>query len=132
MQSSCDSWTFEEDRFILCEGRHDKHFLQALLKEQDLPSFQVRHAAECNDEDQGGVDGFGLTLATLVAMTGFKNLKGIAIVTDNDDGNALRDVKRKIKKYANRNRQYEYKTTKSDYIIVIQGIPVRNSPHSRQ
>lgn len=68
-------WTFEDERFILCEGINDKHFLEAIIQRRDLPSFQIRHSAECNGKKVGGRDGFGFAIEGIEALSGFSDLK---------------------------------------------------------
>jgi hypothetical protein len=123
-EMSCNSWEFKEKRIVLCEGKHDKYFLESLFKERLLAGFQVRHAAECNKDEIGGVEGFAPALESLVAMTGFRDLKGIAIVTDNDDKNALRRIKGKFRKNFKKDESYAYTTAQSDYIVSLRGKPV--------
>ncbi len=118
------SWVLEEERVIICEGLHDQKFLEKLIDERDLPRFQVKDAASWNRVEVGGVQGFGLALEKLIAVTGFKNLKGIAIVTDNDDKNALNNVKKALNKHFKKLKDYEYKPTKSEDLVSIQGKPV--------
>lgn len=93
------SWEFEKERFIICEGINDKHFLKAVIHKRGLPSFQIRHAAECNGSKTGGRDGFGLAIEGIEALSGFSDLKGIIIVTDNDYENVVNDIQRKLETY---------------------------------
>jgi hypothetical protein len=121
-------WKIEEERIILCEGRRDKLFLEVLIQEHALPGFQVKHAAECNKTREnptgtGGVDGFGRALQSLVAMTGFRHLKGIVIVTDNDKESSIKELGQKIRKCAKAGK-YEYRSTKTANLIVVANTPV--------
>ncbi len=77
-------YAFSEERFILCEGDDDKYFLQALIKQRGLPSFQIRHTGECNEKGTGGTGGFLHALNGIQAISGFDQVKGILLVTDND------------------------------------------------
>lgn len=126
-----DEWEFSGDRFILCEGINDKFFLRTLIKVRSLPDFQIRHAAECvkRDEDEeccsdeerknkksgGGRSGFGRAIFGFPLNTGFDRLKGIAIVTDNDNERAVIETQEFLKEGG-------YEPT-SDYSGKIGGKP---------
>jgi hypothetical protein len=88
---------FEKERFLLCEGDDDKGFFEALIKKRQLPDFQVCHAAECNPEKIGGVPGFVRSLLGMEAISGFRNLKALLLVSDNDVvGNSFHAVQRAL------------------------------------
>ena len=42
-----DQWEFEEERFILCEGDHDKAVLEFLIEARQLGAFQIKTSWEC-------------------------------------------------------------------------------------
>ncbi len=93
---------FTESRFILCEGMDDKCFLEALIREHHLPSFQICHAAEFNgrgigESSTGGKDGFKTALDRVDVLSGFDNLKAILIVTDNDEPKSLKKLRQSLK-----------------------------------
>lgn len=118
----CVAWEFNEDRFILCEGDHDKYFLESLIKNRRLPKFQVKHAAEitkveCTKKPTGGTSGFGIAIESFPGTTGFHKLKGIAIVTDNDTEKAIGNIQREL-------RGYGYIPSGVKGIGRIQNIPV--------
>lgn len=86
---------FDRDIFILCEGLQDKLFLEALILEHRLASFQIGYAGEFKPDQKnyqetvyGGrstfkvIDGFSV-------VQGFSRVKGIMILTDNDNAGAL-------------------------------------------
>jgi hypothetical protein len=76
---------FTKSRFILCEGDDDKGFLETIIKERNLPEFQVCHAAEFNPQRAGGRSGFVKALEGIEPLLGFSTiLRAILIVTDND------------------------------------------------
>lgn len=76
---------FIKTRFILSEGDDDKGFLERIIKERNLPEFQVCQAADFNSERVGGKPGFVKALAGIEPLPGFSTiLKAILIVTDND------------------------------------------------
>jgi hypothetical protein len=108
-------WEFETERFILCEGEHDKHFLDALIKERQLGAFQIKTSWEC--VGAGGVAGFGPAIQGFPAIRGFKRLVGIAIVTDNDNLQTLSNVERKL-------QEYGYVPTGSERVGKIDSKPV--------
>jgi len=81
-------------RIIICEGEHDKHFLESLITRRRLPTFQVLDAHACCGI--GGVSGLVPALEGLYAIHGFTELAGIAIVTDNDNVRSLTNLQRKL------------------------------------
>jgi hypothetical protein len=97
--SETEKWAFIKRRFLLSEGSHDKDFLTCLIRARKLPTFQVRHAAECNEKEVkgrkirvGGRPGFAPSIEGFPAISGFDRLKGIGLITDNDDTNSLRQL----------------------------------------
>ena len=93
------SFEFTKPRFVLCEGPDDKQFLETLTKVRPgMPEFQVRHAAECNDKQQGGRSGFRLCLDDGIrAFAGFSQLRAFLIVSDNDAVSSFGDVQEELK-----------------------------------
>ncbi len=69
---------------MLCEGEDDKGVLETLVSARHLPDFQICHSAECNPEKTGGKTGFVRAIKGMEALSGFRDLRGILIVTDND------------------------------------------------
>lgn len=92
-----DTWEFTEKRFILCEGPHDKEFVESLIKERDLGPFQVMASYDCSGF--GGVDGFGLSIESFPPIAGFDDLIGIAIITDNDNSDSITKLETKLKNH---------------------------------
>lgn len=83
-----------EERFILCEGQDDKNFLEALARRSQL-SFQVKSSSELSkDSTTGGRPGFIPALAGFHVQSGFDDLRGVLIVTDNDNDKAFKDTQR--------------------------------------
>ncbi len=87
------TWRFEKDRFILCEGIDDKNFLDCLIKQRQLPDFQIMDSNQASGK-AGGKTGFWPALKAFDVQAAFKNLKGIAIVTDNDTVNTCLEMER--------------------------------------
>lgn len=112
------TWDFTADRFILCEGENDKHFLEILISHKNLPPFQVMHADEANGGKGGGRSGFGPALEGFDVHTGFEKLRGIAIVTDNDTPSTCPDLERELSRYG-------YVQSGSDCLGTLNSIPVR-------
>jgi hypothetical protein len=75
---------FTKPRFILCEGDDDKGVLEALVSAHNLPEFQICHSAECNPKQVGGKTGFSGAIKGMEALSGFRDLRAMLIVTDND------------------------------------------------
>ena len=94
-----DPLMFKGERFILCEGRADKDFLDSLINGRKLPPFQIRQASEFTEGKTGGRPAFGTFIEGCPALTGFQDLKGIAIVTDNDDEQTLNSIEKELAKY---------------------------------
>jgi hypothetical protein len=84
------TWHFEEERFILCEGPHDEHFLKAFINRRGLPPFQVKDAHTCCGT--GGRSGFSPSIQGFSTTRGFTELKGIVIITDNDNEEAFTET----------------------------------------
>lgn len=106
---------FGLERFILCEGPHDKSFLETLIKERKLGSFQVETAYEC--VGKGGCEGFGPALEGFEAVTGLEQLKGILIMTDNDNKQTFPKLLKQLVKAG-------YNPTKSPFLGEILGKPL--------
>lgn len=84
---------FTKPRFLLCEGDDDKGFFETLIRTRGLPEFQVCQAAECNERNSGGRGGFRYSLDPGIALfKGFKELRAILIVSDNDKASSFREV----------------------------------------
>lgn len=78
---------FTKPRFMLCEGDDDKGFFETLIRERKLPDFQICHSAECNKEGTGGKTGFPKALKGMEVLSGFRDLRAMLIVADNDELN---------------------------------------------
>lgn len=74
----------KEPRLILCEGQGDESFIKHLIKERKLPGFDV-YFPHGPYTETGGVNGFKEMLEGFCTFRGFRNLKGILILSDNDD-----------------------------------------------
>lgn len=70
---------------MLCEGDDDKGVLEALISARNLPEFQICHSAECNGGGPGGKNGFIKAIKGMEAISGFRELRALLIVTDNDE-----------------------------------------------
>lgn len=70
---------------MLCEGDDDKAVLEALIAHRHLPDFQICHSAECNPQKAGGKTGFSGAIKGMEALSGFRDLRALLIVTDNDN-----------------------------------------------
>ncbi|MFH1132470.1 MAG: DUF3226 domain-containing protein [Pseudomonadota bacterium] len=106
---------FKQERFILCEGEHDKFFLETLIEERQLGLFQIETAEGCTGIP--GHDGFGPALYGFEPVIGFSDLKGIGIVTDNDNRQKLTNLVRRL-------RVHGYDPTPSAQVGNIYGKPV--------
>jgi hypothetical protein len=70
---------------ILCEGETDKRFIDQLITARDITKdFQVRFPSRGTD-NSGGRSKFGSWLDLAKEIPGWENIKGILIVSDNDD-----------------------------------------------
>lgn len=120
-----DSWKFEQERFILCEGEHDKVILESLIRGRNLGDFDVRFTGELNREGKGGKDAFGATIEGFPPIIGFNRLKGIAIVTDNDEEGTLDKTVKHLKKHGyspKRDPQFGTIHEKPMFIILLPHI----------
>src|SRR5882724_9862071 len=77
------AFTFKEKYLILCEGKHDCAFFNALIEARSLPSYQTTEPSELTGT--GGHTQWKNALAQLVGTTGFDMLKGLIMVPDNDE-----------------------------------------------
>jgi Protein of unknown function (DUF3226) len=73
---------FTKPRFMLCEGDDDKAFFDSLIATRRLPEFQVCTSFECGGI--GGKTGFSASLKGMEVLSGWRNLKALLIVADND------------------------------------------------
>ncbi len=82
---------FTKPRFLLCEGEDDKCVFEALIASQGLPEFQVCHSHEvCGT---GGKTGFAKSIEGMEVLSGWRNLKALLVVADNDTrGNSFREI----------------------------------------
>jgi hypothetical protein len=85
---SC-KWDLNSEVLVICEGKDDKFFLESLLQAHGLTNFQVGHSHECNGKKGGGRSGFGPAIKGLPGFTNYDRLRAVAIVTDNDNKEAL-------------------------------------------
>ena len=69
---------------MLCEGDDDKGVLETLVSARHLPEFQICHSAECNGGGPGGKTGFVKAIKGMEALSGFRDLRALLVVTDND------------------------------------------------
>jgi len=103
-------------RIIICEGEHDKNFLETLVKRRNLPDLQVFDAYACCNK--GGKNGLAPALAGLYPISGFTELIGVAIVTDNDNVRSLTDLQKSLEVLE------DYVSTQSPRIDKMGGITV--------
>jgi hypothetical protein len=85
---------FTKTRFMLCEGDDDKGVLEALISARRLPEFQICHSAECNPQEVGGKTGFSGAVRGMEALSGFRDLRALLIVTDNDTLTSFAEAQR--------------------------------------
>lgn len=81
----------------MCEGDDDKAFFEALIATRHLPDFQICRADECNTKGSdgkgvGGRSGFEHSLGGLKPIKGYKDVKAILIVSDNDKADSFAEV----------------------------------------
>jgi len=69
---------------MLCEGDDDKGVYESLIVARNLPDFQICHSAECNGGGPGGKVGFAKAIKGMEALSGFRDLRALLIVTDTD------------------------------------------------
>lgn len=70
---------------ILCEGETDKRFLDQLIAFRGIGNnFQVRFPSRSPD-NSGGRSKFGSWLDLAKDIPGWENIKGVLIISDNDD-----------------------------------------------
>jgi len=67
---------------LLCEGAHDRHFLESLVKARGINQYDVR--SNYGVVHQHGNTQFGSSLDALTGATNFRNLRGIIIISDSD------------------------------------------------
>jgi hypothetical protein len=109
---SC-KWDLDGEILVICEGKDDKFFLESLMQAHGLLGFQIGHAHECNGKKGGGRSGFGPAIKGLPGFTKYDKLRGVAIVTDNDNEKAVAEVITDLKNYG-------YSPTKSPYVGEIK------------
>jgi hypothetical protein len=124
MPENGKDWAFEEKRFVLCEGPHDKEVLEFLIAERKLGAFQIKTSHEC--VGSAGIDGFGPALQGFPAIRGFKSLDGIAIVVDNDNTRRLPNIRRQLQRYGYVPTTPNYGGRIRDKSVIIVPIPDHN------
>ena len=122
----------KEPRLILCEGQGDASFIRHLIKERNLPPFDILYPAQPYTET-GGVNGFREMLEALSLFHGFRTLKGILVLSDNDDNpaNAFRSVSEQISSaegYKAPSQPLEVVRTGSVLPLVVVMLPWKDLP----
>jgi len=122
----------KEPRLILCEGQGDAQFIKHLIKERNLPGFDVHFPHEPYTET-GGVNGFKEMLEALSLFHGFRTLKGILILSDNDDNPAnaflsLSEVISSAEGYKAPSQPLEVVRTDGVPPLVVVMLPWRDQP----
>lgn len=88
--------SFTKPRFLLCEGEADKRVFEALIRERNLPEFQIVHAAEWGGV--GGRSGFPKAMKDIHVLSGFDSVQNMLLVSDNDALNtSFGEVQRALK-----------------------------------
>lgn len=121
-----------EPRLILCEGEGDASFLNHLIKERNLPGFDIFFPSNPYTET-GGVNGFKEMLESFSLFHGFRTLKGMLVISDNDDNpaNAFRSVSEQISSaegYKAPGQPLEVIRTDSVPPIVVVMLPWKDQP----
>ena len=79
------SQTFNKPLLLLCEGDSDRRFFQKLIASRNIrQNFDIRFPGR-NDKDTGGRGKFGTWLDGASAGETFRGIKGVLIVSDNDE-----------------------------------------------
>jgi hypothetical protein len=126
------SGNINELRLILCEGQADASFIKHLIEERKLPGFDVFFPREPYTET-GGVRGFKEMLEAFSIFHGFGTLRGMLIVSDNDDNpvNAFRSVSEAISSaegYKAPNQPLEVVRTNAVPPLVVVMLPWKDQP----
>lgn len=76
---------------IVCEGKTDKRFFDALLQTRAITGFDVYYPTLDDEKDDGGgVDKIGRHLRAISLQEDFiRNVRSVVVAGDNDDGDAL-------------------------------------------
>jgi hypothetical protein len=74
---------FDGPRLIMCEGRADAAVLRELVKQRELPEYQIRTSEDAGAS--GGIDSFHRLLDAIRTWSGFEKLQQLSIVADADD-----------------------------------------------
>lgn len=87
---------FTKPKLIVCEGKTDKRFFDALLGARGIPEFDVYYPAT-DDDNSGGIDKVGRHLHTIGLQEDFiQNVRSIVVAGDNDDADAFDRVCRQV------------------------------------
>src|SRR4051812_10217397 len=71
---------------IVCEGESDRRFFSQLIEVRQIPNdFQVRYPGRSEEDKRGGRNAIGPWLMTATIVAGWDNIRGVLIVSDNDD-----------------------------------------------
>ena len=88
-----------ERRVILCEGKGDKVFFERLIANRGLPQFTVIYPNDQRETAPGGRSGFPQRLKALQVESGFSNIMGILVTSDNDEdpNRSFGDIQAKLR-----------------------------------
>lgn len=75
---------FTAPRAILCEGASDRSFFRHLIRERNLPTFDIFCPGLPYTED-GAVEGYDDMLTLFATGDGFENVRGLLVQGDNDE-----------------------------------------------
>jgi hypothetical protein len=82
---------FRQQKLVVCEGKTDKRFFDALLRARGINGFDVFYPIIDEERDEGGgIDKVGAHLKRIGVQEDFiQTVRSIVVVGDNDNANAL-------------------------------------------
>lgn len=85
---------FRKNKLVVCEGKTDKRFFDALLRARNIEGFDVYYPNLSEEKDDGGgIDKVGRHLRAIGVQEDFiRNVHSVVVASDNDDDNALTRV----------------------------------------
>lgn len=80
-----NDFKFTKQRFMLCEGNDDVEFFEVLIAKHNLPDFQICPVSDVSPDNSGGKDAYKKSLKGFPPIDGWRELKSLLLVVDNDD-----------------------------------------------
>ncbi|MDA8190925.1 MAG: hypothetical protein M0Z68_05520 [Gammaproteobacteria bacterium] len=94
--SRSQPFPFEHAALLLCEGASDAAFFRQFLPARNLPESHIKASSDLGNG--AGIDGFAAAIKGAKVASGFKKIKHLVIIADNDHDQTanFKRVKRQV------------------------------------